>query len=236
MSKALQLASRAALLNAAYRVVLRPRLASWGATDEEARATLPGDDILPVGCPTTTMATTIDAPPAAVWPWLVQMGCDRAGWYSHDQLDNGGRPSAEKIVEEWQRVSLGDRLSSDPTGKNRAWFTIEGLYPDHALVLRASIDLRTGRPYSLSGPRPPAYSDSTWALVLQKLPDSRTRLLARTRSDAAPLWRSAPINFVVGLPSHVVMQLRQFRNLKRRAETGRTETAEHVRPLATAAR
>lgn len=224
MSDALQLASRAALLNVAYRAVLRPRLATWGATGEEVRTGLPGDDILPVGAPTTTMGTTIDAPPAAVWPWLVQMGCDRAGWYSHDVLDNAGRPSVEEIVSEWQRVSLGDRMSTDPFGKKRVWFTIEGIYPDHALVLRAPIDLRTGRPYDLTGPRPPAYSDSTWAFVLKELPGSRTRLLARTRTDAEPLWRTVPMSLVVGLPSHVVMQLRQFRNLKRRAEGTRRES------------
>jgi proline iminopeptidase len=217
MSKALQLASRAALLNVAYRVALRPRLARWGATDEEARESLPGDDILPAGAVTSTMATTIDAPPEDVWPWLVQMGCDRAGWYSHDLLDNAGRPSADHIVDEWQRVSLGDRMSSDPTGKQRVWFTIEGIYPEHALVLRAPIDLRTGRPYDLAGPRPRAYSDSTWAFVLEELPGSRTRLLARTRNDAWPAWRTLPFA-VIGLPSHVFMQLRQFRNLARRAE------------------
>jgi proline iminopeptidase len=119
MSNALQLAGRATLLNAAYRVVLRPRLASWGATDEEARPSLPRDDVLPVGAPTSTMGITIDAPPADVWPWLVQMGRDRAGWYSHDKLDNGGRASADRIVPDWQRVSLADHLSSDASGKNR---------------------------------------------------------------------------------------------------------------------
>jgi hypothetical protein len=223
MPNPLQLARRAAgsaaLLNVAYRATLRPRLATWGASDQEVRASLPGDDILPVGAPSTTMGTTIGAPPAAVWPWLVQMGCGRAGWYSHDRLDNGGRPSAERIVPDWQRVSLGDRLSSDPSGKNRFWFTIEGIYPEHALILRASIDLRTGRPYDLSHGRPAAYSDSTWAFVLHELPGSRTRLLARTRTDASPLWRAVPMSLVVGLPSHAVMQARQFRNLKRLAET-----------------
>jgi hypothetical protein len=221
MSTALQIAGRAALLNAAYRAVLRPRLASWGATDEETRASLPGDDIVPVGAGTTTMGTTIDAPPADVWPWLVQMGCDRAGWYSHDRLDNGGRPSAEQIVSDWQRVSLGDHLSSDASGRNRFWFRIEGIYPKHALVLRASIDLRTGRSYEPGGGRPAAYSDSTWTFVLRELPDSRTRLIVRGRGDERPAWRALPLHLVVGLPSHVGMQLRQFRNLKRRAEAPR---------------
>jgi proline iminopeptidase len=220
--RALRTATRAvgsaALLNVAYRAMLQPRLATWGASEEEARASLPGDDILPVEATTSTMGTTIDAPPAAVWPWLVQMGCRRAGWYSYDMLDNGGHPSAEEIVPEWQRVSLGDHLRSDPSERNRVWFTIEGIYPERALVLRASVDLGTGRPYDPSRGHPAAYSDATWTFVLHELPGSRTRLLARTRGESSPLWRAVPMSVVVGLPSHVLMQTRQFRNLKRRAE------------------
>ncbi|MEA2458003.1 MAG: hypothetical protein QOC95_975 [Thermoleophilaceae bacterium] len=222
MPTALKIAGRAAgsaaFLNVAYRAALRPRLGTWGALDEESRASLPGDDILPVGAVTSTMGTTIDAPPGAVWPWLVQMGCGRAGWYSHDFLDNGGQPSSERIVPEWQRVSLGDRLSADASGKGRFWFTIEGVYPDRALVLRGSIDLRTGRSYNPAHGRPAAYSDSTWTFVLHELPGARTRLVTRTRGEGAPLWRALPVNLVVGLPSHVLMQTRQFRNLRRRAQ------------------
>jgi proline iminopeptidase len=222
MSSALTAVGRAlgsaALLNVAYRATLQPRLATWGASEEEARASLPGDDVLPVGATTSTMGTTIDAPPAAVWPWLVQMGCERAGWYSYDLLDNGGRPSAEQIVPDWQHVSLGDHLPSDPTGRDRVRFTIEGIDPQRALVLRASVDLRTGRAYDPSRGHPADHSDSTWTFVLRELPRSRTRLLARTRGQAYPPWRAAAVSLVLGLPSHVLMQTRQFKNLKRRAE------------------
>ncbi|MEA2466261.1 MAG: hypothetical protein QOJ57_387 [Thermoleophilaceae bacterium] len=218
LAKAGRALGYATFLNVAYRSAVRPSLATWGASDEEARASLPGDDILPVGAATSTMGITIDAPPAAVWPWLVQLGCGRAGWYSYDLLDNAGRPSAERIVPEWQRVSLGDHLPSDSSGRDRFWFTIEGIYPERALVLRASVDLRTGRSYDPSRGHPAAYSDSTWTFGLRELPGSRTRLLARTRGEAAPLSRAVPMSFVIGLPSHVLMQTRQFRNLKRRAE------------------
>jgi hypothetical protein len=223
MATPLQIAVRAAgsgaLLNIAYRAALRPRLATWGATGDEARGSLLGDDILPVGAETATMGTTIDAPPDRVWPWLVQMGWGRAGWYSHDLLDNAGRPSADRIVPEWQRVSLGDRLSADPSGRDRVSFTIEGIYPARCLILRASIDLRTGRSYDASRGHPEAYSDSTWTFALRELPGSRTRLVTRTRAEATPAWRAAPVSLAVGLPSHLLMQTRQFRNLKRRAET-----------------
>jgi proline iminopeptidase len=220
--RALQAAARVAgcgaLVNVVYRATLRPRLATWGASEDEAHAPLPGDDILSVGAATSTMGTTIDAPPAAVWPWLVQLGCGRAGWYSYDLLDNAGRPSADRVVPEWQRVSLGDQLPSDSSGRGRVWFTIEGIYPEHALVLRASVDLRTGRSYDPGRGHHAAYSDSTWTFELRELPGSRTRLLARTRGEAAPFWRAVPMSLIVGLPNHVLMQARQFRNLKQRVQ------------------
>jgi hypothetical protein len=50
--------------------------------------------------------------PAEIWPWLVQMGCDRSGFYSYDRLDNGGRASAESILPEFQDTKVGDVLPS----------------------------------------------------------------------------------------------------------------------------
>src|SRR3954471_24115246 len=96
MTRPIAIAGALGSMNALYRAAARPRLARLGATDAEARRPLPGDDVLLVGADTSTMATTIDAPPADVWPWLVQMGFGRAGWYSYDRLDNGGRPSGQR--------------------------------------------------------------------------------------------------------------------------------------------
>jgi proline iminopeptidase len=89
------------------------------------------------------------------------------------------------------------------------------------LILRGSIDLRTGRSYDPAGGRPASYNDSTWTFVLKELPGERTRLLARGRGEAAPLWRAMPMSLIVGLPSHVLMQAKQFRSLKRRVERAR---------------
>ena len=99
---------------------------------------------------------TIDAPPALVWPWLVQMGCDRAGWYSWDRLDNGSVPSAERIHPEWQTLAVGDRLVSTPSGG--AWFVVAALEWERFLGLRPSLDWR-GRPFDPAGPRPRGYLD-----------------------------------------------------------------------------
>ncbi len=79
------------------------------------------------------MAITLNAPPSEVWPWLIQMGCDRAGWYSWDRLDNAGRSSAQRIHEEWQFLSLGQKLKSAPKGD--FWFEVAALEPERFLGL-----------------------------------------------------------------------------------------------------
>jgi hypothetical protein len=86
-----------ALSTGVYALGGRPRILRWGASDEEVRQPYPGADLIPGGHRGATMALTIHAPPSRVWPWLVQMGCNRAGWYSWDRLDNGGVPSADRI-------------------------------------------------------------------------------------------------------------------------------------------
>ena len=91
-----------------YGRSVRPRLIRWGATDEEVTGTYPGAELVPDGERSGAMAVTIDAPPNQVWPWLVQMGGDRGGWYSWDHLDNAGRPSARAVHPEWQDLAVGD--------------------------------------------------------------------------------------------------------------------------------
>jgi proline iminopeptidase len=82
------------------------------------------------------MAVTIDARPSRIWPWLAQMGVDRAGWYSWDRLDNWGRRSAERIHPEWQQISVGDCLAAKPDGSE--WCEVAALEPERFLGLRMS--------------------------------------------------------------------------------------------------
>jgi proline iminopeptidase len=187
-----------------------------GATDEEVRQPYPGADLVPGGRRGATMAVTIDAPPAEVWPWLVQMGCNRAGWYSWDRLDNGGVPSAERLHPEWQALSVGDRLDSTPGG--RAWFEVAALEPERFLGLRAAIDLRTGRPFDPRGPRPRWYVDSLWAFRLAPRPEGGTRLVVSGYASARPRLLQGLADLLFWEPAHWLMQRRQFANLKRRAE------------------
>jgi proline iminopeptidase len=204
-----------ALSAPAYLLVLRPRILRWGASDEEVRRPYPGTEIVPGGRRGATMAVTIDAPPSRVWPWLVQMGCERAGWYSWDRLDNGGVPSAERIHPEWQTLSVGDRLASTPSG--RAWFVVAALEPERFLGLRASLDWR-GRPLDPARPRPRSYVDALWGFHLTAWPDARTRLVVSGYAAARPRLLQMLADLVFWEPAHWVMQMRQFANLKRRAE------------------
>lgn len=139
----------------------------------------------------------------------------RRGWYNWDLLDNGGVPSADRIHPEWQAISVGDRLASTPSGS--AWFEVAAVEPERFLALRAPLDLR-GRPFDTAGPRPRFYTDSVWSFQLKELRDDRTRLVVSGYQAARPRMLALIGNFLFWEPTHVVMQARQFANLKRRAE------------------
>ena len=200
-----------------YASVLRPRIQWLGTSDEERTATYPGDDLIPSGRRYGAMATTIAAPPERVWPWLVQMGCDRAGFYSFDRLDNGGRPSADRIHPQWQNLREGDRIASAPDASR--WFDVALLVPERALVLRASLTVPAARNFDPAGGLPRAYSDSTWGFFLRPTVDGHTRLVVTGKARGKPHALIAVANWLLWDPAHWVMQLKQFAGLRRRAES-----------------
>jgi hypothetical protein len=150
---------------------------------------------------------------------LVQMGCDRAGWYSWDRLDNGGRPSARRIHPEWQSISLGQHIWSTPDHEH--WFEVAGLEPERFLALRATFS-HGGRQIESAAPRTAHFTDALWAFHLEPLPGERTRLIVTTHSAAAPKTGPAALNLLFWEPAHWIMQVRQFQNLGRRTERGST--------------
>jgi hypothetical protein len=163
------------------------------------------------------MATTLPAPPERVWPWLVQMGGGRAGWYSVDWLDNHGDPSADRIVPGWQSLKVGQRLKG-PTN----WWTVEAVEPNRTLVLRSSYGVLTTRSFDPRSGRPPrAYVDGIWGFHLTPDPGGGTRLVARTRSYSRPRLFTGPLGLLVFEPVHFLMQTRQFHNLRARLSAGR---------------
>lgn len=99
------------LLAALYLSVIHPWMKTWGSTPEEQQIPLPGDELYPPGAVLSTMAVSIDAPPAVVWQWLVQIGQDKAGFYTYAWLENilgSNIHNLNEIRPEWQTVQVGD--------------------------------------------------------------------------------------------------------------------------------
>jgi hypothetical protein len=203
---------------ALYARWLRRRLLTWGATPDETTGAYPGDELIPDADHGTTMATTLPAPPEQVWPWLVQMGLGRGGWYGWDWLDNHGAPSADHIVAQWQHLEQGQRLNSMPNGRN--WMTVAALEPNRTLVLQSTYQWPSGRTVAMGpGPLPRAYTDAIWGFHLRPVPGGRTRLVTRTRARGRPRPVTWLFNLLLDEPLHFSMQIRQFHNL--RARVGR---------------
>ena len=133
----------------------------WGASDEELAAPMPGDDIIDEVAYLTTRAITIDAPPAAIWPWLVQVGCLRGGFYADDLLDNLGHPSARQILPEFQHLQIGQWVPMSPTPTDTTAFKVAAFEVNRWLLWQQPL--------------------STWSWTLTELPGSRTRLVTRLR-------------------------------------------------------
>jgi hypothetical protein len=200
-----------------YGVWVRPRLMRWGASDEEVAEPYPGAELVLDGKRGATMAITIEAPPEQVWPWLVQMGGDRGGWYSWDHLDNGGRPSAKEVHPEWQDLALGDYVKYwTRSGPVDAW-EVAALEPNRFLGLRGLTDLR-GRNLDPKQPRPSAYTEGLWGFQLKELPSGRTRLVIGGYQAFRPRWIERFIISWLYPPVVWIMQARMLALLKRNIE------------------
>jgi hypothetical protein len=132
---------------------------TWGATPAEVAADMPGDRLLPRAQYRCTRAITIGANPEDVWPWLVQVGCLRAGWYADDLLDNFARPSVRRVVPELQDLRVGQRLPMVPRPSERTAFVVDSFAYPSWLLWRSP--------------------NRTWAWRLVPLGDERTRLITR---------------------------------------------------------
>jgi len=169
--------------------LLRPWHTRWGATDAEVATAMPGDDLVP-GCQyRTTRAITIAAAAEAVWPWLVQVGFNRAGFYSLDLLDNLGRPSAEELLPQFQNLQVGQWVPMSPTPSGRTAFRVHS-YEEPRYLLWAK-------------------ADSTWCWTLTDLSGGRTRLVTRIRTRYD--WRH-PVDAALGV---LLMEVGDFPMLRR---------------------
>jgi proline iminopeptidase len=210
-------AAAMAAVHIGYAAWVRPRLMRWGATDEELAGPYPGAELVPRGQRAATMAVTIGAAPDQVWPWLVQLGGDRAGWYSWDRLDNRGRPSAREVHPEWQDLAIGDYVKyATRNGPVDAW-QVAALEPNRFLGLHGLSDLR-GHPLDPQQPRPSAYTEGLWGFLLTEQPDGRTRLVISGYQAVRPRWIERFTNYWLYLPLVWPMQARMLAVLKRNIE------------------
>lgn len=180
---------------AVYRVLVQPWQHRWGATDEEVGRAMPGDDLIPGSTGTTTRAIGIAAPPEQVWPWLVQLGYGRAGWYSYDWIDNGGHPSADCIVPELQRLEVGDQILMLPGMGPR----VRMIQPNQYLVAGDEAGV--------------------WCLALDSTMHG-CRLVSRWRVNW-PLTPATAFWILLSDPGAFIMERRMLKGIKARAERSR---------------
>jgi hypothetical protein len=188
----------------------------WGATDDEVQRSLPGDELVPHPKSEIICAITIQAPAAQVWPWLMQIGCRRAGWYSYDLLDNGGVPSAERIIAEYQHLEVGDEVLATPDGK--LGFPVATIEPGRALVLGGTMDTRTGEQADPNDPNLEVYFSGANIFFVCELDERATRLIFRMRLDWNPSLLNTLIYRVFLEPISFVMARKTLLGVKQRAE------------------
>src|SRR5512133_2395391 len=182
----------AAAVLVAYRRWAQPWQHRWGATDEEVGAAMPVDELIPDAA-STTRAITIAARPEQVWPWLVQLGYGRAGWYSYDWIDNDGQPSTDRIIPQLQQLQVGDQIL---------------MLPEMGPHIR---EIQPNRYFVAADQEGPS-----WCLALY--PTSHgCRLVSRWRADwhmtlANALW------ILLSDPGPFIMERKMLRGIKARAE------------------
>ncbi|HEY2802394.1 MAG TPA: hypothetical protein VGJ67_00580 [Actinomycetota bacterium] len=193
-----------------------------GASRAEAREALPGDQIVPHPLGQTTHAISIDAPPASVWSWLVQLGYHRGGWYTPGWIDrvffSMENPGAERILSEFQGLREGDTVPDGPPGT--AWFDVVELVPERHMVLHSTTHLfETTKRLGVM-----TWVDWTWAFVLEELAPGTTRLVVRARAAAGPRPSADVMWHALIVPSDLLMATAMLRGIRRRAEALRDDT------------
>jgi hypothetical protein len=183
-------------LGVLYRLLLREPILTWGATKTEAAAVLPGDELLEEADGIATRAIGIDAPRAAVWPWVAQIGpSPRGGAYTYDWIENVlglNMHSVDHVLPEFQHPQVGDTIGY---GSNR--MRVERVEPEHVLAWRSED------------------GNWVWTFILESR-DGSTRLISRNRFRLPT--RTARLGMVPMEPASLVMERKMLRGIKLRAE------------------
>jgi len=196
---------------------LRSKYQRWGSTDEELQRKLPGDDLVKDVKGWYQHAININAAPADVWPWIVQLGQNKGGFYSYELLENivGSKiHNADSIVPEFQDTSVGDKVAMTPKAAPYIVATIE---PVQVFVLQLRVNLQTQETINNIEPLPDKYQDSSWVLFLEETSEGTTRLISRSRND----WNQSKTNTffysMFGVISQA-MDRKMLKGIKKRAE------------------
>ena len=199
-----------------WQGVLRPWYLRWGATDAEVAAVLPGDELIAQDQPggQATLAVTIAAPASAVWPWLVQFGQAKGGWYSYEWFENllgCQMTNADRVHPEWQDTRVGDPVSMYPAGSGPPPYRVALLQANRAFVM--------GHPQGDQNAPITAQTrwNDTWALILQPLDAQHTRLVFRGRVDASDTTVSSPVMQMIE-PGFFVMERGMLLGIQERVE------------------
>jgi proline iminopeptidase len=219
--------------------LLRRQGIRWGATDEEVHKSLPGDEIVPHPMLETTHTVPIEASAEEIWPWLVQMGHYRAGFYadpswwdkyadkylrslSRKEAEESGYgfrevPSDERIIPEFQDLEEGETILDGPPGS--VFFTVRLMEENRALVLYSDTHLRFMVPRSIrENPDYGIYGEFSWAFVLEERGERSTRLILRTRASYGPrLYRALTMPLVL-VGGEYFTTRKMLHGIKRRVE------------------
>ena len=201
---------------ALYHLVVRPWQLRWGATPPEVDSSRPGDDLVPNPMYETTRAITIGAAADEVWPWLIQIGYQRGGFYSYDWLENLAGleiSSADHIDPGLQRLKVGDGVLIAPETP----LAVARLELNRLLVLQNTMNPFNAQTVDLDDPAPGPYLDWSWTFVLEELDESTTRLVVRVRGRYEPRWL-APLFYALLEPVHFLMERKMMLGIKERAE------------------
>jgi hypothetical protein len=197
------LAALAAMMLGVYLRFIRPWQLRWGATDDEVARAMPCDDVVKHATFNATRAVTIQARPEQIWPWVVQMGVNRAGYYTYDWIDNLGRPSAQRIIPELQQVAVGDLIP---------------IYGKFGLRVKDFAPNRWMLWWDTKG-------NTSWLWGLYPLDAHSTRLITRMRLRY--LWLSPALLFdLLADVGDIVMMRKCLLGIKRRAERLSSQTPE----------
>lgn len=202
-------------LAGAYLFALRPWHRRWGTTDTEATGALPGDDFVEDADVESTRAITIAAPARDVWPWVVQLGQGRGGFYSYERLENllGLQiHDTRNILSDHQHLGVGDEVRLGPPGANVPSFRVAVIDPGRTLVLSAP-GWETGG------------SNATWTFALHEVSPGATRLVVRFRGRS-PSLRARLVNRLVVEPVQFAMERKMLKGIRQRAERARASATE----------